>query len=153
MRGRKPTPAKLKILRGNPGRRPIKKEPEPKAGIPEAPAHLSKAAREEWDRLTAELHACGLLSVCDRGELAAYCQVWGRIVDLEEQIAGLTKGKYLLKGNSGVYMNPIIGILNRQYELLAKFGSEFGLSPASRSRIRHETKEETENKLAAFMSG
>ena len=58
MRGRKPIPDRLKILTGNPGRRPIREGPEP-GGIPTRPDHLSDEARVEWNRVVPELLVTG----------------------------------------------------------------------------------------------
>jgi len=56
MRGRRPKPTRLKMLTGNPGKRPLNpNEPRPEATIPDAPAELSAGARAEWDRLAADL--------------------------------------------------------------------------------------------------
>ena len=49
--GPKPKPTKLKLLEGNPGRRPINdKEPKPKERLPQCPTHLSEEAKREWQR-------------------------------------------------------------------------------------------------------
>jgi hypothetical protein len=48
-RGPRPEPSSLKLLKGNPGKRPLnEREPKPPAGAPEAPAHLDEEARREW---------------------------------------------------------------------------------------------------------
>jgi len=51
--GNRPKPTALKLLQGNPGRRPINKaEPKPKRGIPAMPKWLDAfpVAVEEWKR-------------------------------------------------------------------------------------------------------
>jgi len=53
MSGPPPTPTSLKILKGNPGKRPLnKKEPKPKLEIPTCPAHLCPEGKGEWKRVT-----------------------------------------------------------------------------------------------------
>ena len=50
-RGRKPKPTHLKLIEGNPGKRPIRTGPErPTTAMPEPPDHLNADARTEWDR-------------------------------------------------------------------------------------------------------
>ena len=50
-RGRKPKPTHLKLIEGNPGKRPIRTGPErPVTTMPEPPDHLNADARTEWDR-------------------------------------------------------------------------------------------------------
>ena len=69
-------PTHLRLLRGNPGKRPIKPEPEPAVPDkpPEPPNFLSDEAKNEWWRVAPELHALSLLTVLDVMPLAAYCQ-------------------------------------------------------------------------------
>src|SRR5438045_983630 len=86
MRGRKPTPTRLRLVKGNASHRPIPQEPSVPAAIPERPAHLSEVAAKEWEAVAPVLEAAGLLSVIDRAALAAYCQAWGRWVEAEEAI-------------------------------------------------------------------
>ena len=81
MRGRKPKPTAVRRRDGNPGKRGFNHaEPVPPEGLPDCPEHLSEAAREEWHRLAGPLHAMGVVTLADRGALAAYCQAWGRWV-------------------------------------------------------------------------
>ena len=63
-RGPKPTPTALKILRGNPGHRPINAdEPQPKpAKSLRPPAWLDPKAARIWRELGPRLHALGLLT-------------------------------------------------------------------------------------------
>src|SRR5437764_15483626 len=73
MRGRRPKPTRLKMLTGNPGKRPLNgNEPRPAAAVPECPAELGTLARTEWNRLVGELAALRLLTNLDRAALAAY---------------------------------------------------------------------------------
>jgi phage terminase small subunit len=92
MRGRKPHPTLLKLVKGNPGHRPLTdSEPAPRKMLPEPPAELSGDARKEWDRVAPELYRMGLLTGLDRAALAAYCQVYGAGSRLS---AGLRKAAF-----------------------------------------------------------
>jgi P27 family predicted phage terminase small subunit len=132
--GRRPKPTALKILQGNPSGRPLNhSEPKPTTGIPTCPRHLNKAARTEWHRISKELLACGLLTAVDRAALACYCVAWSRWVEAEGKIA--TTG-FVIQSPAGYpIVNPYIGIANRAMDLMAKFATEFGLTPSSRSRL------------------
>ena len=45
MRGRRPNPTRLKLLTGNPGKRPLNPdEPKPQIAVPECPVELGPAA-------------------------------------------------------------------------------------------------------------
>ena len=71
MRGRKPKPTALKLIEGNPGRRPIRGSNRGRRGVqPTCPAHLSPTAKAEWKRLAQTLNVIGLLTQVDRAALA-----------------------------------------------------------------------------------
>src|SRR5690348_3709942 len=87
MAGRRPTPTTLKVLRGNPGKRPLNpKEPKPPTAIPIAPQHLTEIAKAEWDRIAPKLAQLGLLTDLDRAALAAYCCAYARWSEAEEAL-------------------------------------------------------------------
>lgn len=134
MRGRRPKPTHLKVITGNPGRRPLNlREPKPVVAMPTCPAHLNSTAKAEWKRLAHELHAIGILTRLDRAILAGYCQTYGRWVEAEKK---LKETPPILKLPSGyVQQNPWLTIATRQMELLHKFAAELGLTPSSRSRV------------------
>jgi P27 family predicted phage terminase small subunit len=142
MRGRKPIPTHLKLLRGNPGRRPIESEPEPRLGpsVPEPPPFLDGYAAEEWRKVAAELHCMKLLSVVDEGTLGIYCaayQCWRNAQELLAEIRKtdpmrglLTEG---LKGN--VFEHPLLAVSRRAAQEMLRVATEFGFAPAARARI------------------
>jgi len=134
MRGRKPKPTALKLVDGNPGKRPINgREPRPPAARPTCPAYLSPTAKAEWKRLATTLNEIGLLTRIDRTVLAAYCQAYGRWVEAEKKLAETPP---LLKTPAGyVQQSPWITIANKQVELMVRLMAELGLSPAARSRL------------------
>jgi phage terminase small subunit len=67
-------PSSLRMLKGNPGRRPMTKtEPAVPPGIPEPPEFLTDVALQEWRRVAPELAAAGLLTELDRAALSMYC--------------------------------------------------------------------------------
>ncbi|MAS43297.1 MAG: phage terminase small subunit P27 family [Rhodobacteraceae bacterium] len=133
-RGRRPKPTALKRAAGNPGKRALNHaEPQPPEGLPTCPPHLSDVAREEWDRVARVLYEMGVLTVVDRAGLAACSQAYERWVEAEEKLA---QGPALVKTPSGyVQQSPWMGIANKQLELMGRYMTEFGMTPASRSRI------------------
>lgn len=134
MRGRKPTSTYLKLVAGNPGKRALNHdEPVPPPGLPSCPSHLSGPAKAEWKRLAKTLFDMGVLTQVDRSVLAAYCQAYGRWVEAELK---LKETPPLLKTPAGyVQVSPWMSVANKQLELMAKFMSELGLTPSSRTRI------------------
>ena len=132
--GRKPKPTALRRHEGNPGKRGFNAdEPVPPPGCPDCPPHLSRPAQEEWDRLGPELARMGVLTLADRAAFAAYCQAWARWVEAEERLKTLPA--MVRTPNGHVQQNPWLAVANKQLELMGRYMTELGLTPASRSRI------------------
>jgi len=153
-RGPSPTPTKLKILRGNPGRRRVNKaEPEPKTEIPVSPKHLQKEAQAEWKRISKQLSDLGLLTKVDRAGLAAYCVAWERWVHAEQRIIGFDeqgnetkepKGLVFITKNGYPIQNPYLNIADKAMGQMVKLLAEFGMTPSARSRIQLSSKKQDE---------
>jgi P27 family predicted phage terminase small subunit len=139
VRGRKAKPTVLKILEGNPGKRPLNaEEPRPRRCIPRRPDHLDILATKEWKRITRELDLAGLLTDCDRAVVAAYCQCWSRWVKAERMVQQTGE---VLKGEAGYYQNPYLAVANRALDQMQRLAAQLGLDPTSRSRLRVEARE------------
>jgi P27 family predicted phage terminase small subunit len=134
MRGRKPTPTRLKLLTGNPGKRPLNPdEPKPEVAVPECPVELGPVARQEWNRMVTELVPLRILTHLDRAALASYCGAYAMWAEATEAIQ---KYGSMVKSPSGYpVQSPYVAIANRQTEIMMRIASEFGFTPASRSRI------------------
>ena len=108
-------------------------EPRPDVAIPECPSELSPLARKEWDRLVGELCALRMLTNLDRAALAAYCGAYALWAEATEAIQ---KYGAMIKSPQGFPIQlPYLAIANRQAEIMMRIASEFGFTPASRSRI------------------
>jgi P27 family predicted phage terminase small subunit len=135
--GPKPQPTKLRLLRGNPGKRAVNKhEPKPRAEAPEAPAFLKREALEEWRRLAPELERLGLLTIVDGAALAAYCQAYQRWIQAERKVN--REGLVLDAKSRYAQAHPAMAIAQRSMQIMRAFMAEFGLTPASRSRLSIE---------------
>ena len=140
MAGRKKLPTNLKILQGTfRTSRENKDEPKPDINIPTAPDFLSKDALIEWGRISSQLSKLGLLSDMDMAALALYCQAWGRIVKYEKIVA--EKGELYKTTNGNIQLSPAMWVVNKAYEQVYKFMTEFGMTPASRSKVSAKPKE------------
>ena len=137
--GPKSKPTKLKLLQGNPGKRPLpKNEPKPKTDAAlKSPKHLDAIAKKEWRRMAKQLHALGLLTDIDKTALAAYCtnySLWVK-ASLEIQKTGM-----LIKAQSGFPMqSPYLQIANKAQGEMRKWLVEFGMTPSSRAGLNVET--------------
>lgn len=140
--GRKPTPTNIKLITGNPGKRPLpKSEPKPRNRKPKPPEHLNDDASGEWKRVADELSAIGILSGLDRGALAAYCQAYGRWAQAERALAKMTNQAdgLIIKTTSGnMIQNPLVGVANKAMSDMVRYAAEFGMTPSARSRVHAE---------------
>jgi P27 family predicted phage terminase small subunit len=145
--GRRPKPTRLKVIAGNPGKRPLNAhEPRPEPRAPKCPSHLTGKARAEWRRMSKHLFDLGLLTDIDRAALAGYCQAYGRWVEAEEALA---KHGIVVRSPSGFPMaSPFLAIANKALEQMHRFGIEFGLTPASRSRVSAVPPQRADNPFA-----
>ena len=80
-----------------------------------------------------ELAALRLLTNLERAALAAYCGAYALWADATAQIE---KYGAMIKSPQGFpIQSPYLAIANRQAEIMMRIASEFGFTPASRSRI------------------
>ena len=133
-RGRKPKPTALKILEGNPGKRPLNEnEPIPPKGTVKCPTWLEPEAKKEWKRLAPSLEAMGVLTQADLTAFAGYCQAYARWKEAEEFI---TQHGSIVKTPSGYWQTvPQVSIAQTYLKIMNKLAEQFGLTPSSRSRI------------------
>lgn len=137
-RGRKPKPTALKVFEGNPGKRPLNTdEPMPERRAPECPDWLEEEAKVEWTRMADKMEALGILTEIDMTAFAGYCQAYARWMEAEEF---MSKHGTIFKTPSGyIQQVPQVSIAQTYLKVMKDFCSEFGLTPASRSRIKVNT--------------
>ena len=149
MPGPAPKPTTLKRLQGNPGKRRLNgSEPQPDAPeyVPRAPRSLGDEAKKEWRRATRYLHRAGLYTHVDRAALMAYCAAFGRWVEAERKVEE-TGGPVLTSAETGnLYQNPWLHVANKAQEQMKRWAAEFGMTPASRSRV-HVTPKPQQDEL------
>ena len=111
-RGPQRKPTKLKVVEGNPGKRPINaNEPDPEVKIPECPEFLDDVAKAEWNRIAPELEAYGLISELYRAVLAGYCNCYSRWVAAEKE---LKSGDLTFETEKGyVGQHPAVAIAHK----------------------------------------
>lgn len=139
-RGRKPKPTALKELEGNPGKRQLnEREPKPKMKAPTCPKWLDNDAKKEWRRLAKQMEQLGILTEVDMAAFAGYCQAYSRWKEAEEFIS---KHGAIVKTPSGYWQQvPQVSIAQKYMKQMSRFCEQFGLTPASRSRIVSDVKQ------------
>lgn len=135
MRGRKPKPERLRLLQED-GRIVGGATP------PTAPAWLAGEALAEWNRVVAELSKTYLITPLDCITLAAYCESFALWRQAMREVAaeGLTTPT-----KEGVKANPKVKIAMGLIVELRRMASEFGFTPAARSRIEVPASESKED--------
>ena len=143
-RGRKPKPTAVKVLEGNPGKRPLNmNEPVSDKIAPDCPTWLSGEAKLEWERLSDKLVNLGTLTELDMAAFAGYCQSYARWKEAEEFIE---QHGTIVKTPSGYWQQvPQVSIAQTYLKIMNKFCEQFGLTPSARSRIVADTAEDKES--------
>ena len=135
MLGPKPKPTRLKLVTGNPGRRPLNDhEAKPRTVIPDPPDMLRDEALAEWRRITLLLAEVGLIAKLDRAVIAGYCQAWARYVEAERQL--VTTGLIIKAANGFPMQSPYLSIANKALDQVRQMSEQIGLSGSARSRIK-----------------
>jgi P27 family predicted phage terminase small subunit len=151
MRGRPPKPTRIKVLTGNPGKRPLNPhEPRPEAVVPDCPAALGPVAKQEWERLAGELAKLRILTALDRSALAACCNAYGLWIEAVEAI-----GKYgsMVKSPSGYpIQSPYVAIANRQAELMLRVEAAYQRQRKSKRPSLMCLKRRTPTMLKTFVN-
>lgn len=154
MAGRKKTPDRLKVVAGT--ARPDRMNPDapaPNLGIASPPEWLSERAAEVFARLSATLHGMGIASPDDADNLAMLAS---RLEEVEIctaviEDAGRTYEKRDPETGEIVMIRsrPEVGQRSEAMRHAQSLLSEFGLSPAARSKVSAGKREE-ENPFAAL---
>lgn len=133
--GRVKKPTKLKALQGT--IRPCREngnEPEYVSLDDDPPDYLTARERRKWLELCGMLKEAGVMTVADVDALTAYVQIYWLWRDALDQIK--VDGLMILDEKNGVMVkHPLHQIRRDSQSDLVKLMIEFGLTPASRSRV------------------
>lgn len=115
MRGRKPLPAHLHVIKGT---ATAERQPgvsyTPVTDFPPAPAHLNVDGAELWNTMGRELTTCGALQIVDLYALGQLAYMWQ---------------KHMAQARAGDDITATENIA------LKSLLSEFGATPSSRRRV------------------
>jgi P27 family predicted phage terminase small subunit len=157
----------LQISEGDPRKLGVRKleqklEAEAKGarGLPNCPTHLKGLARKAWKVWSEELARMHLDCRPDAQMLEGACVAYEAAVECYETI--LKQGRLVAKRildpqtNTLVVANvkphPAVAQMNAAWMLLKAFGSEFGLSPVSRTRLAIDKPVDAEDELLEILS-
>lgn len=129
--GRKPKPTALRLIEGNPGKRPMVEASVDFGPLGEPPADLAGAALDKWHEMS---RTWGLVATAaDRPLMAEYCRL--EVERLEAMEVLKTESPVSFTGGGAPIQSPWKVILNSTRDRMFKIAVEFGGSPASRSRV------------------
>ena len=168
MAGRPPKPTSLKVIQGTfqksravsePIVRNIESPPKPPRWFKDHPT-----AKKEWRRITPLLIEQGTLAEVDLVALECYCIAYERVIYAEATIyrkqvklnaAGDSESSSLtfVSPNGYEQQIPEVSIAQQARKECREFLTQFGMSPASRSRINIQKKaKETHDPMEALLA-
>lgn len=135
-----PLPAALAILRGNPGKRRIRKPPPAPPSSGACPDWLDEPARELWMALAPPLIRVGLLTATQEPALALLCEAWSEYRSLGD---ALRRDGRTQKGAHGEAQVPRPEVRMREdaFARLSRLITEFGLTPVAAMRLATPAKD------------
>jgi len=104
--------------------------------LPDPPPELSGVGLEEWHRMAPELHKLGVLTALDVTLLHMYCTVFARWINAEKKIKEIQDGEISTTPNGYQQQSAWLTIANQCVKQTQSLCAEFGLSPATRARLR-----------------
>jgi len=128
--------------------------PDPPKGVPVSPKVLAGDALAEWKRMITRLQASRTLSVVDDGMLYQHCRLFAETEELvEEKAEARAAVDRLLESQGDVEKDDLLAFfqeVGKMQKLAASYDSklrsnrmalrvsyvEFGLTPASRGRVK-----------------
>ena len=157
MKGRKKVPNVLRLIAGNPSRRPLNDEPEAVGDLLAPPEAMTDEQKAEWN-YALDNAPLGLLRQLDRVLFSQWCIASCDVTRAE--IAIREEGEVVNRGgdqritinpdgsqvksvrSASKMLNPWVRARRDAFDRLMKATSELGFSPTSRSRITLSGKKE-----------
>ena len=162
MSGPPKTPTHLRLVRGNPSKRPINKnEPQPPKGVPPVPKHFDKQGKYWFKRMAEELDAIGVISQLDARALEllveAYTEYRHHCETLDRE--GYTYAVYSDNdADEGkkreirmIKPHPAAMMKADAWKRLRAMLAEFGMTPSSRSKVSKD-KPDDDDLLSQFLN-
>ena len=141
--GPAPKPTALKILAGNPGGKQLNsREPKPEIRAPRMPKGLPDEAQKFWKRNVSRLVTLGVLTEIDGPAFAIMSIHYAIVIEAIKQLDG--EDVTIEDDNKDKRKNPAMQILRDNSTAFRMYASEFGMTPASRSKINIAKPEEVD---------
>jgi P27 family predicted phage terminase small subunit len=113
---------------------------------------MSLAAKKRWNEVASQMSDAGLLSFLDEYALEQYCSIYARWAEAQKDLA---KNGIIIKGSrGGVKENPWLAISEKCERSMRAYLDRFGLTPASRAKLKVEDADDDEGgKWAGLVGG
>ncbi len=151
-RGTKLKPTALKVLEGNPGKRPININEVKPIPIPDkCPDWLSDYAKEYWDEYSEKLERLGLLTEVDGLDFQNMCIAAGDVKELTIFIN--ENGFTTLTVNGGTMARPEVNARYTAMKLINAITAKFGMTPSDRVGLISTKPEDGGSKMSKLLKG
>jgi len=156
--GRRPKPTALKLLAGNPGKRPLNQDEPKPAGPVKKPEGLSARASDAWDREAPKCQRMNTLTAADVEAFATLCELIAtrELIAKEKSSAEfrLLVQEATVDHDGDTHLkvreNPLLRMERQTASAMRAYLEMFGLNASSRSKIRTPG-EKPANRLKAFL--
>jgi P27 family predicted phage terminase small subunit len=149
----KPTPTAIRLVKGNPGKRPMPKN-EPKFKMPKeriAPEEylgkhadiMTEYARDAWDIITPDLHSAGVLTIGDYMACIGLCIALGDYIEARKYAA--KSGRFIVNEDKKPKTSPFVTRAAHAWESAYSMMAAFGMNPSDRTRIRSAIEAKTDD--------
>lgn len=140
-KGPRPAPPALKLVRGNPGKRPV----DPGLQLPPADlveprwidlvgSDLISYASHAWGDVVPSLIAHGVLTAVDLPLVIDYCVARARLRQCEDDVS--RNGITVVGAAGSVVRNPALTAAIQLRRLVLSYSSELGLGPSTRGSMK-----------------
>jgi P27 family predicted phage terminase small subunit len=151
--GRHKKPTELKVLAGNPGKRPINiDEVKPAPVSDTCPEWLDNYSKEVWQTYVPRLEKNGLLTEVDYLNFTDLCIQAGMLRKAYEDLQ--KKRTLVMKTESGYQQQrPEIGIISSCIKNITSISAKFGMSASDRAGLVNPEAGKKRSKFAGLLSG
>lgn len=130
--GRPSKPRGLKLVEGNPGKRPIEPEVPFVRDAPVKPADLSPDAGWLWDQVVEQMTTIGLLKPLDASSLEVLCETFAR---WREAVRFRRERGIIGKNSQGIVKASWVSAEQEAGREFRAWCAEYGLTPAAEKNL------------------
>lgn len=134
------TPSHLRAVQGNPSHaRPENKaEPMPSKGYPDAPEYFNADEIKWYEDMCSELHRWGVITILDAKAMEMMTKSYSEFRQADKELrdhGSLTVSMMGSTGQEVLKSHPSIAVRDSAWKKFRAMATEFGMTPASRSKI------------------